>query len=148
MPVPFADLQPEGPPSPLVRLSRQPRLPPEARELLRRIDTEATVALQYLASVPGSGALATVRIEAARDRDAPDVVRAFLDLPPSEADAVLEAGRTAQDVLVADLQTLLAAIREEMGTAAQAVALDARIQHRFIVDKYGASGLDRPDGGA
>ncbi|TWP38506.1 hypothetical protein [Leekyejoonella antrihumi] len=139
VPKPFADLEPEGPTSPLTKLSRAPRLPPEARELLRQIDTMSTTTLRHLAELPGANVLAVVRVETIRDNDAPDVVAAFLGVPLQQVDAVLIDGRTAAQVLIDDLQVLASAVQTELSAARSSGSVTpAMVQHRFIADKYGS----------
>lgn len=145
VPKPFAELEPEGPISPLAKLSQAPRLPAEARRLLLEIDTATTVALRTLAQVAGADMLSVVRLESIRGSDAPDVVAAFLAVPVGQVDVPLLDGRTAAQTLVDDLQVLLTAARADLDAARSVGSITpALIQHRYIADKYGSPPQEDP----
>lgn len=134
VPKPFSELLPQGQESALGRLARTARLPDEARDLLRAIDTETTQALQHL-SHDGAAVRDFYEVEQIRDEHAPSVVQSYLAVP-NGAYASLPDGRTLAQVLVANLTTLLRATRDIRGRAAERGEREVQVNDRFLHDKY------------
>ncbi|TWE09312.1 hypothetical protein [Rudaeicoccus suwonensis] len=149
VPKPFSELMTQGPMTPLERLARQSRIPDEARTLVVQIDTEATQAVQYIAA-HGITGLEAFEVERIRDEHAPASVRSYLDLPPGTADTVpLQDGRTGTQLLIDELEVLLNAVRKAVAAVGVSGQVQAVVNHRFLVDKYGDRdlrlSLDEPD---
>ncbi|RNI19525.1 hypothetical protein [Flexivirga caeni] len=136
VPKPFSELLPQGQESALGRLARTARIPDDARALVRALDTETTLTLQFLAH--DSAAVRDVyEVEQIRDEHTLAVVESYVSVPGAEK-AALPDGRSLAAVLVANLTTLLEATREVQRRTAERGEQQMQVNDMFLRDKFGS----------
>jgi hypothetical protein len=123
----------------LLALSRNERLPADARARLGALHHRCAEALAYLKDhdQDGVGAGPGFMLRQIADDYAPEAVRAYLKLPPSRADVTpLQDGKTGRDLLGEQLDLLLAAVQDIMAQATQASSQRLLAHQRFLKDRF------------
>lgn len=139
-----ADLAPPPfPPAPAVPAStlaafvRDERLPGEARAQLAALNLRTHEALTHLAQLGQQGSEAAYLARAVREEYAPGAVRAYLKLPPTLANTQpLEGSKTGRDLLREQLDLLLNAVQDILGTALRSGGQDLLTHQRFLEEKF------------
>ncbi|MBB5232733.1 hypothetical protein [Deinococcus budaensis] len=143
-----ADLAPLPPPpapapalppaaSTLAAYVRDDRLPGEARAQLAALDLRTREALTHLEALGQQGSEAAYLARAVREEYAPGAVRAYLKLPPTLASTQpLEGGKTGRDLLREQLDLLLNAVQDILGTALRSGGQDLLTHQRFLEEKF------------
>jgi len=131
---PPAPLPPSGP---LNALVRDERLPGEARAQLAALDLRTREALTHLEGLGQQGSEAAYLARAVRDEYAPGAVQAYLKLPPTLANIQpLEGGKTGRDLLREQLDLLLNAVQDILGTALRSGGQELLTHQRFLEEKF------------
>ena len=130
-------------PDALTSLLTQPRVPEQARAQLAELDHVTAEALAALERQGERGGAAVYELRALRQEYAPQVVQAYLNLPPTLADtAVVEDGKTGRDLLSEQLDLLLGAAYEQLRHSAQVGSQELRTNGRFLREKFGPQTKD------
>ena len=130
-------------PDALSSLLTQPRLPERARAQLEELDQVTAEALASLERQGERGGGPLYDLRALRQEYAPQVVQAYLNLPPTLADtAVLEDGKTGRDLLHEQLELLLGVAHDLLRYSAQAGSRELRTNGRFLREKFGPQARD------
>jgi len=140
--VPFrvqAALAPPVPPpvGDLLALSRDERLPADARARLGALNFRCQEAFAYLKDREQDAVSAGFMLRQIAEDYAPEAVRAYLKLPPSLANVTpLQDGKTGRDLLGEQLDLLLGAVQDIMRDAAQAGSQHLLAHQRFLKDRF------------
>ena len=130
-------------PDTLTTLLTLPRLPAQAHAQLAELDRVTAEALAARERQGERSGAALYELRALRQEYAPQVVQAYLNLPPTLADtAVLEDGKTGRDLLTEQLDLLLGAAHEQLRHSAQAGSQELRTNGRFLREKFGRQTKD------
>lgn len=126
-----------GPASSLATYVRDERLPGEARAQLAALDLRTREALTHLEALGQQGSEAAYLARAVRDEYAPTAVQAYLKLPPTLANVQpLQDGKTGRDLLREQLDILLGAVQDILGTALHSGGQELLTHQRFLEDKF------------
>ncbi|WP_229776140.1 hypothetical protein [Deinococcus ruber] len=137
VPVRPAPAAPPSPPSGLLALSRDERLPAEARARLGALHFRTSEALAYLKEREQDGAGSGFLLRQIVEDYAPEAVQAYLKLPPSLAGVtVLQGGKTGRELLSEQLDLLLDAVRDMLEGAAQAGSQHLLAHQRFLRERF------------
>ncbi len=121
----------------LLALSRDERLPADARARLGALHFRCQEALAYLKDREQDAAGAGFMLRQIAEDYAPEAVRAYLKLPPSLANVTpLQDGKTGRDLLGEQLDLLLGAVQDIMRDAAQAGSQHLLAHQRFLKDRF------------
>ncbi|EYB66691.1 hypothetical protein DEIPH_ctg079orf0087 [Deinococcus phoenicis] len=116
---------------------RDERLPGEARAQLAALNLRTREALAHLETLGQQGSEAAYLARAVREEYAPTAVQAYLKLPPTLADtAPLQDGKTGRDLLREQLDILLDAVQDILGTTLRAGGQDLLTHQRFLEEKF------------
>lgn len=122
----------------LTVLVRDERLPGEARAQLAALDLRTREALTHLEALGQQGSEAAYLARAVRDEYAPGAVQAYLKLPPTLANTQpLQEGKTGRDLLRDQLDILLNAVQDILGTALRSGGQELLTHQRFLEEKFG-----------
>jgi hypothetical protein len=134
---PQARQQPVPTPDTLTAYMRDERLPGEARAQIAALDLRTREALTHLENLGQQGSEAAYLARAVRDEYAPTAVQAYLKLPPTLANTQpLQDGRTGRDLLREQLDILLNAVQDILGTALRSGGQDLLTHQRFLEEKF------------
>ncbi|WP_407538213.1 hypothetical protein Q0M94_08865 [Deinococcus radiomollis] len=137
---PVAAALPAAIPAPaggLLALSRDERLPDDARARLGALHFRCREALDYLKAHGQDGAGPGFLLRQIETDYAPEAARAYLKLPPSLAGVTpLQDGKTGRDLLNEQLDLLLSAVADIMKDAAQAGSQHLLAHQRFLKDRF------------
>ncbi len=130
-----------APPAPpvhdLLALSRDERLPADARARLGALHFRCQEAFAYLKDREQDAMSAGFMLRQIAEDYAPEAVRAYLKLPPSLANVTpLQDGKTGRDLLGEQLDLLLGAVQDIMRDAAQAGSQHLLAHQRFLKDRF------------
>lgn len=121
----------------LAAFTRDERLPGEARAQLAALDLRTREALTHLEALGQQGSEAAYLARAVRDEYAPTAVQAYLKLPPTLANSQpLEGGKTGRDLLREQLDLLLNAVQDILGTALRSGGQELLTHQRFLEEKF------------
>ena len=121
----------------LLDLSRDERLPADARARLGALHFRSQEALTYLKDRELDAAGPGFLVRQIAGDYAPEAVRAYLKLPPTLANVTpLQDGKTGRDLLGEQLDLLLAAVSDIMKDAAQAGSQHLLAHQRFLKDRF------------
>ncbi|MEF2277852.1 hypothetical protein V3W47_06035 [Deinococcus sp. YIM 134068] len=124
-------------PAPLATFVRDERLPGEARAQLAALDLRVREALTHLKAVGQEGGETAYLARAIRDEYAPTAVQGYLKLPPTLANTQpLEDGKTGRDLLREQLDILLDAVQDILGTALRSGGQELLTHQRFLREKF------------
>lgn len=121
----------------LLALSRDERLPADARARLGALHFRSQEALTYLKERELDAAGPGFLVRQIAGDYAPEAVRAYLKLPPTLANVTpLQDGKTGRDLLGEQLDLLLSAVGDVMKDAAQAGSQHLLAHQRFLKDRF------------
>ncbi len=121
----------------LLLLSRDERLPADARAKLGALHFRCREALAYLKENEQDGAGTGFLLRQIETDYAPEAVQAYLKLPHSLANVTpLQDGKTGGDLLNEQLDLLLTAVQEIMQDAAQVGSQHLLAHQRFLKDRF------------
>ncbi|WP_407570065.1 hypothetical protein [Deinococcus altitudinis] len=121
----------------LLLLSRDERLPADARARLGALHFRCREALAYLKEHDRDGAGTGFLLRQIETDYAPEAVRAYLKLPGSLANVTpLQDGKTGQGLLNEQLDLLLNAVHDIMQDAAQAGGQHLLAHQRFLKERF------------
>ena len=128
---------PVAPVGDLLALSRDERLPADARARLGALHFRCQESSAYLKDREQDAAGAGFMLRQIAEDYAPEAVRAYLKLPPSLANVTpLQDGKTGRDLLGEQLDLLLGAVQDIMRDAAQAGSQHLLAHQRFLKDRF------------
>ena len=128
---------------PLGELHFESRLPAEARAQLVALDGVTAEALAALGQQGQDRGEAAYQLRAIRGEYAPNVVQAYLRLPPTLADVTpLEGHKTGRDLLTEQLELLIGAAKDILSHSALASSQELLSNGRFLRDKFGPKNRD------
>lgn len=128
---------PNPAPDALAAYVRDERLPGEARAQIAALDLRTREALTHLENLGQQGSEAAYLARAVRQEYAPTAVQAYLRLPPTLANVTpLQDGKTGRDLLREQLDLLLNAVQDILGTALRSGGQDLLTHQRFLEEKF------------
>ncbi|MPY65468.1 hypothetical protein F8S09_02015 [Deinococcus sp. SDU3-2] len=121
----------------LTALTRDERLPGEARAQLVALDLRTREALRHLEAQGQGGSEGAYLARAVRREYAPAAAHAYLKLPPTLANTQpLEDGKTGRDLLREQLDLLLGAVAEVLDEALRTGGQELLTHGRFLREKF------------
>lgn len=130
-------------PDALAAYVRDERLPGEARAQIAALELRTREALTHLRTLGQQGSEAAYLARAVRDEYAPTAVQAYLKLPPTLANVTpIQDGKTGRDLLREQLDILLNAVQDILGTTLHAGGQDLLTHQRFLEQKFRKSERD------
>ncbi|GHF30652.1 hypothetical protein HNQ07_000694 [Deinococcus metalli] len=132
-----ASAAPDGT-DPFTALQLDDRLPGDVRAQLVALDLRTAEALNHLKALGQEGSEGAYVARAIRDEYAPASVRAYLNLPRTQADVTpIEGDRTGHDLLREQLDLLLGAVQDILAGALRSGGQDLLTHQRFLREKFG-----------
>lgn len=139
-PRPTVDLTKPAPVETLASLAALPRIPADVRERAQRLDRECVSTLTYLRE-HGAPTAQVFQIEQIQGDFAPQAVRSYLALAPGTEDTTeILDGKTGRQLILEQLDMLLAQVAAHLHHAAQLGADELLANHRFLTEKFGTKG--------
>ena len=138
-PMPRVDLT-KHVPLDLPGLASSARIPADVRERAQRLDRECVSVLGYLRE-HGAPAAQVFEVEQIQTDFGPQALRSYLALAPGteDSDIVLD-GRTGHQLIVEQLDLLLAQVDAHLHRAARLGTDELLANHRFLTEKFGHRG--------
>lgn len=137
---PRVDLTKPAPAQSLATLAASPGIPADVRERAQRLDRESITTLTYLRE-HGAPTAQVFEVEQIQTDFGPQALRSYLALAPGTADTleVLD-GKTGHQLIVEQLDLLLAQVAAHLGRAARLGSDELLANHRFLTEKFGTGG--------
>lgn len=139
-PRPSVDLRKPAPTETLSSLAASSRIPYDVRERAQRLDRECVTTLTYLRE-HGAATEQVFEVEQIQTDFGPQALRAYLALAPGSEDTqdVLD-GKTGHQLIVEQLDLLLAEVAAHLHRAARLGSDQLLANHRFLTEKFGTRG--------
>lgn len=124
-------------PADLLGLAGLPRIPADIRERAQRLDRECVTTLTYLRE-HGAPTAQVFEVEQIQTDFGPQALRSYLALAPGteDTDQVLD-GKTGRQLIVEQLDLLLAEVDAHLHRAARLGSDELLANHRFLTEKFG-----------